>query len=392
LRAGTLPQLTITSAAGWSNRYDETFTALADDGQFREFPLASLGQDRGFFNVYLSQVLFDLEHWLLLDREELAAEAAALQEARQRDDVAFEVTRRFAQLLRLERRAELAGQQLAQAQWLAEQAEARLGAGRALAVEGALASLHREGLELERQAAALERATAEAELWIAVGEGDEPAGSLELVAESLPAPERVPSAGQVAELVSAAPELRVLDLQRRMEERAVDAARADRLPKLKLVTGYSHYGIKRFDTYDDELWVGVDVQIPIFDGFHADHSVRGAEQGAAIARLRYDAALQSKQTQARDLLQRLETGRQRLALADRRAQAAAERQRLADLSLRAERGSLDAALAAREERARLEAEALDARFAQLELWASLQRELGRLASELAASPAPAVAP
>ena len=50
-------------------------------------------------------------------------------------------------------------------------------------------------------------------------------------------------------------------------EHHVQAARAGRLPKLKFVTGYSHYGIKRFDNYDDELWVGVDFSIPIFDGF-----------------------------------------------------------------------------------------------------------------------------
>jgi hypothetical protein len=67
---------------------------------------------------------------------------------------------------------------------------------------------------------------------------------------------------------------------------------------------------------------------------------------------------------------------------------------LADVNLRAERGDLREALIAREQQIRFTREAIDSYFDQLALWASLQRELGRLSHEILRSTAaaPAVAP
>jgi outer membrane protein len=392
-RGGYLPHVAVTSEAGWSNRFNETFTALDQNNNVKRYGLASIGADRGWFNVYLSQVLFDLRQWKLIEREQLQAEAASIQERRQRDEVAFEVTRRYAALLRARREAGVAQEKLANAQWLLEQADARLEAGRTLQVEHSLAGLHRESARLDTEAAGYDVSAAEAELWIAVGEDEQPNAPLELVPESLPPIEHPLSLGQAAELVSAAPELRLLELRRRIDRASVEAARAGRLPQLKLVTGYSHYGIKRYDNYNDEVWVGIDLSIPVFDGFQALHEIRGAEDAAEIAGIRYDATLQAKQARVRELLKRLEMGRQRLGLARERAEAAAEQERLADVNLRAERAGVAEALAAREARSRFAQEAIDAYFDQLELWASLQRELGRLSSEiLGSAPAPATTP
>ena len=119
-RGTYLPQVAITSEAGWSNRFDDTFTALNRNGKFKKYGLATIGSNRGWFNVYLSQMLFDLKQWRVIEREELAAEAAALQEGLQREDVAMEVTRRYATLLRVQRRSEISQEQLLHAQWLAE--------------------------------------------------------------------------------------------------------------------------------------------------------------------------------------------------------------------------------------------------------------------------------
>ena len=166
----------------------------------------------------------------------------------------------------------------------------------------------------------------------------------------------------------------------------MEAARAGRLPKLSLVTGYTHYGIKRYDNYDDEVWVGVDLSIPIFDGFQSKHNIKGAEHGAEIAQIRYESTLQSKRAEVRELVKRLDTGRQRLAIARRRAETAREQQRLADLNLRSERGGLSEALAAREQRARFEKEVIDLYFDQVRLWASLEHHLGRLTSSIVRSP------
>ena len=394
-RGAYLPQLGITSDAGWSNRYEETFNALAPDGSSTvTLGLATLGTDRGWLNIFVSQILFDLKQWKLIEREELMAEAAAVQETSERDDVAFEVLRRYVNLLGLQRKQALAHELLADAQWLREQGELFFEAGRILEVEHTLAGLYLEEAELDALAKGHEIATAEADLWLAVGEGEPPAGRLRLVPESLPRIDAAASAESAEAGLKTAPELRILELKRRMDEVGVAAARAGRLPTLTFVSGYTNYGPKRFDNFTDELWVGINLEIPLFDGFQSRHAIRGAERGAEIARLRYQSTVERKRARVRELLKRLETSQQRLEIAERRAKAAKEQQRLADVNLRAERGDLREALIAREQQIRFTREAIDSYFDQLALWASLQRELGRLSQESLRSAAatPAVAP
>jgi len=394
-RGAYLPQLGITSDAGWSNRYEETFTALAPDGSSTvTLGLATLGTDRGWLNIFVSQILFDLKQWKLIEREELMAEATAVQETSERDDVAFEVLRRYVNLLGLQRKQALAHELLADAQWLREQGDLFFEAGRILEVEHTLAGLYLEEAELDALAKGHEIALAEADLWLAVGEGEPPAGRLRLVPESLPRIDAAASEESAEAGLKTAPELRILELQRRMDEVGVAAARAGRLPTLTFVSGYTNYGPKRFDNFTDELWVGINLEIPLFDGFQSRHAIRGAERGAEIARLRYQSTVERKRARVRELLKRLEMSQQRLEIAERRAKAAKEQQRLADVNLRAERGDLREALIAREQQIRFTREAIDSYFDQLALWASLQRELGRLSQEILRSAAatPAVAP
>jgi outer membrane protein len=391
-RGAYLPQLGITSDAGWSNRYEETFVAAAPTEGTVTLGLATLGTDRGWLNIYVSQILFDLKQWKLIEREELMAEAAAVQETSERDDVALEVLRRYVNLLSLQRKRALAQELLLDAQWLREQGDHFFRAGRILEVEHTLAGLYLEEAELDAQAMAHEIATAQADLWLAVGEGEPPAGTLSLVPESLP---RIDASAESAEAgLKTAPELRILDLRRRMDEIGVQAARAGRLPTLRFVSGYTNYGPKRFDNFTDELWVGINLDIPLFDGFQSRHAIRGAERGAEIARLRYQSTFQRKRARVRELLKQLETSQQRREIAERRAEAAREQRRLADVNLRAERGDLREALIAREQQIRFTREAIDSYFDQLALWAGLQRELGRLSHEIlrSAAVAPAVAP
>jgi outer membrane protein len=396
-RGAYLPQLGISSDAGWSNRYDETFVAACPDLSENcsvTLGLATLGTDRGWLNIFMSQILFDLKQWKLIEREELMAEAASVQETSERDDVAFEVLRRYANLLGLQRKQALADELLVDAQWLREQGKLFFEAGRILEVEHTLAGLYLEEAELDALANGHEIAAAEADLWLAVGEGEPPAGGLLLVPESLPRIDAAASAESAEAGLETAPELRILELRRRMDEVGVEAARAGRLPTLTFVSGYTNYGPKRFDNFTDELWVGINLEIPLFDGFQSRHAIRGAERGAEIARLRYQSTVERKKARVRELLKRLETSQQRLVIAERRAKAAKEQQRLADVNLRAERGDLREALIAREQQIRFTREAIDSYFDQLALWASLQRELGRLSQEIlrSATVTPAVAP
>jgi outer membrane protein TolC len=188
----------------------------------------------------------------------------------------------------------------------------------------------------------------------------------------------------IIEEVGQSPEMRILDVRRRMEIASVEAAKAGRLPTMKFVSGYSHYGPKRYDAYEDEVWVGVDVEVPIFDGLRTNHAIRGAQRDAEIARLRYQQTLAEKRARVRELIRRLEAGAERLGLVRDRIEAAEEQVRLANVKLQAERGGLRGAVDAREDRTRVALDAVDADYEQVELWANLQHELGRLAFQVLA--------
>jgi len=179
------------------------------------------------------------------------------------------------------------------------------------------------------------------------------------------APDSVPVAGSPPdaasdEAVRAVPELRILDLRRRMEEASLAAARAERLPTLSMRGGYFHYGTKRFDSFESEVAVGVDVHVPVFSGFKTSHAIEGASMALEAARLRYDAVQ--------------------------------ERLRLADLALQAQRGGLSEALAARTEADRASRAATDAYCDRMLLWANLEREAGVLSTTLVGARASSAPP
>lgn len=376
-RAAVLPQVGASSELGWSNRYNETFTAADGAGTVRKYPL---GSDHAWLQLTLSQILLDLKQWHELEREQLAAEAARVAEQRKRDDVAYEVTRRYARLVALERKAEFAAEQLAEAQWLEQQASHLHAAGRALDVERDLTRLHRSDAELAERSWDREIAIARADLWLSVGE-PEPL-RVPIDPDSLPRIDPRDTNSSAADAVPNSPELRILDLQRRMADASVAAAQAGRLPTMKLVSGYSHYGPKRYDSYEDEVFVGVGVELPIFDGLRSTHEIEAARGEAEIARLRYQQALAGRRARVRELAQRLEIGDASLALAREQQAAAREELRLADVNLRAERGDLRGAIAAREIYTQRASAVIDAEFDQIDRWAELRREVGDLTNHV----------
>lgn len=382
-RGGYLPQVGLTSEAGWSNRTDDTFFGLDKSGtKLQEYSLATIAPERAWLQLYLSQTLFDLKAWRDIERKEIEADVARIAEGRGRDEVAYEVTRRYLKLLELQRKSAQAEERLVEAQWLAQQADQLFEAGRALEVEHSLVELHLEEAEIETRAKQKELDAARADLWLALGESEPHSMPITLDPESLPSVDASHASVGLAEQVANSPEIRILDLQRRIEDAQVSAAKAGRWPTLKFVTGYANYGPKRYDAYEDEVWVGVDLQVPIFDGFQSGHKIEGARRTAEIARLRHHSELEKKRVNVREMAQQLETGEERLALAERRAETAREQLRLADIGLRNERGDLRASLSARERLARASEEAIDSRIGQVLLWADLQRELGQLSDQL----------
>jgi outer membrane protein TolC len=376
------PHAAIESQAGWSNRQNDTLDAIDGQGVLKRYPLSTLGSNAAWLSVYIDQTVFDLSQWRGVERTELEAEAAAVAEAEQRDRIAFTVLERYLAVLRLEALAALDAQQLEGAEWLDRQAGLLFESGRAIAAEREQAELHLDEAQLRVANRRAELAEARAALATVIGESEPSAADLPLAADSLPATDSVNGDSGDEEVLRGAPELRILDLRRRMEETSLAAARAERFPTLSVRGGYFHYGTKRFDSFEDELAVGVDLKVSVFNGFRTSNAIEGASKAAEAARLRYDAVRESKRVRVRELTRRLAALEQQQTLAERRAGIARDRQRLADLSLQAQRGSLAQTLASRADVARDASAAVEARMERVLVWATLQRETGRLAALL----------
>ena len=383
------PQAEITSNAGWSNRQNDTIDTISGDNcpdnpdacLHKRYPLSALGSNASWLSVYIDQVLVDLSRWHGVERSELEREAAGVQEAQQREAISFAITQQYLTVLRMQRLAAIDAQRVSDAEWLDRQAATLLEAGRALSSDRDQAALALEEARTEAAAHKLELEDARLALWQAIGgaAGDE--DELELVPDSVPA--SVAASDPASdEVLGAMPELRILDLRRRMEEATLAAARAERYPTLSMRGGYFHYGTKRFDAFESEVAVGVDLHIPVFNGFRTSSAIAGASDALEAARLRYDSVRQSKRAKLRELARRLAASQQQPQLAERRARLAAERRRLADLALQGQRGSVAEALAARAESERTGRAAIDAQFDRVMLWATFEREAGGLTTAL----------
>jgi outer membrane protein TolC len=378
------PQLSASAQAGYSNRQNERFTALDENLIPRQYGLSNLANDP-WFSVVVDQVLLDLRRWRELERDELMAKVAVIRERAGAERVAFEVARRYAALLRAHSFAEIGRERLDAAAWLDEQALRLEGAGRVLEGERLQAQIEREEARMQLLAAEMAVASARSALWLAIDDSPEPEAWPELVSASFP--ELGVDAAWVAgegldERLLRTPDLQILDLRRRIEEASVSAARAGRYPSLQLRGGYSHYGIKRFDNFEDEAFVFVGVEMPLFDGFQNASRVAAARKAASVARLEHRSALGSKRVRVLDLQRRLELAEGRTELVERRVDAARAAQQLADHRLQALRGGVAEAQRARETVRRELSLAADLRFERVELWATLQREMGLLAASL----------
>jgi outer membrane protein len=379
-RGSYYPALSITSRAGYSNRQDEKLRAVDSNGVQRTYGLATLASDRGWLNVFVRQLLLDLRTWRDIERSEIEAEAAATAEKEQREAVAFAVIDRYVNVLQVERLVGLDQERLDGAQWLDEQAGILLNAGRSLPTEREHASIHLEevrmGLDLRRE----ELQRARKMLWLLIGIDEAEAEMLELDEDSVPEPSASSElmAADATEVLASTPELRILDLRQQADEKAVAAARANRYPTLALNAGYLNYGTKRFDNFTDEFVVGIDFEVNLFDGFRTRHQIEGASKDAEIARLRYQNMLDEKRVRVRDLMERLQRTEKQPELARRRAKMSRNRMQLANLNLKAQRGTLEEALAVQFGYGRDAAGAIRTEFDRVLTWATLLREIGKL--------------
>jgi outer membrane protein len=383
------PSAGVTSNAGWSNRQDDTIDAINGQGKLKRYPLSSLGSNEPWVSVYIDQVLFDLRQWRGVERTRLESEVAAVQTMQRRETISYAVLQEYVGLLRAQRLAALAAQRVADAEWLDRQTATLLEAGRVLAADREQVALALEEARIEAAARGEEVEEHRAALWRVMSNEPMPP-ALEVQPDSVPKP-LAPAEPAIEQSLSGLPELRILDLRRRMEEASLDAARAEFYPTLSMRGGYFHYGTRRFDAFESELAVGVDLHIPVFDGFRSTNAVEGASEALEAARLRYDSERAGKRARLQELARQLATTAKQPELAERRARLAEERRRLADAALQAQRGSLAESIGARDEAVRARQAAADAYFDRVMLWANYQREAGTLACALV-GPEPTAAP
>ncbi len=371
------PSASVTSRAGYSNRLDETLDTVDADGEEHEYGLASLGAQDGWFSVYVHQMLFDLAAWNGIQRAELEAEIAAIVAERQRDDLALQTVGAFAAVLRCQDMLAASERQLEGLSRLAQRAATLSQSGRCLPAESAEVDLYRSETALARSAWLDELARARRVLASRLGVDDFDG---ELARPTIAA---VSDTASVATIdVAAAPELRILDVQRRIAELGVRTARAGKYPTVAIGAGYTHYGAKRFDNFDDEMRVGIDFRMPVFEGHRVGHAVAGATKDSEIARLRQEDVLRDKQLQIDEATARWRTALQRLPLASQRQRLAEERVRLSELELEADRGSVGIAVATRRELDVVTREATEAAYAPLLAWAQLLNHAGLLRQRL----------
>lgn len=102
---------------------------------------------------------------------------------------------------------------------------------------------------------------------LAVLTGDYPTAVIEITREAMPVPSRLPATGIPADLLAARPDIRAAAMRLAAADWRVAAARANRLPAVRL-TGIASYGAGDLDLIFDNwfLQLAADLTAPVFDG------------------------------------------------------------------------------------------------------------------------------
>jgi len=381
-RSVYLPQAQVTSRAGYSSRINERLRAVDSDGIAREYGLATLGGGEGWFNAYVHQVLFDLSHWADVRRAAQEAEVAQLAEVQAREETSRRVLDAYVGVLRLAALVEQQERWIEHALRLDERAAILLQTGRSLQAEREEVALYLREVQIGLRRLEAQLRTAKHGLELLIG-GAPHEGGWSPVESSLPQIDDDASA--MLERVEESPEIRLLALRHRIEELRLQSLRAGHYPTVGVGAAYSHYGAKRYDNFADEMRVGIDFRLQVFDGFKTRLTIGAAEQAVAAARLQQRAAIDRKRLRLQELADELETALLHLPLAAERLRLGEERIRLADIALDSQRGSISLALAARREVERSIESALRARHEPILVWGSIQAEVGNLGASLLAT-------
>ena len=136
------------------------------------------------------------------------------------------------------------------------------------------------------------------------------------------------------------PETRSLELASKIYDKKIGIARADMMPKVALVAGYSVTNPNAFHGFENK-WngglfsAGVMVNIPIFHGTEALQKTRKAKAEATLYMDRLDEARNMISLQVEQSRQHLEEARERLEMSENNLSSAEENMRMATIGFEA---------------------------------------------------------
>ena len=141
----------------------------------------------------------------------------------------------------------------------------------------------------------------------------------------------------VAQAMATRPEIQALELAAKVREEQVKVARAEYLPQLALMGGYTATSPSLFNSYEKDfkgMWnVGVMLKIPIVTWGERIYKVRQAKAEATIAALESQDVQEKITLQVNQSRQKLQEARERLNTATRTLEHADENLRTANLGL-----------------------------------------------------------
>lgn len=312
---GLLPSVTLSGEVRYTNRDEERVSQLEPGGESRS---RSFTQQQ--YILALTQPLFDRPAWHRWRGERIRKDAGAVDREQRLQTMAAEVVEAYFGVLSAQEGVRLYSRELEAVDASRQQAEALYEER-----EIALGELERARSRYDRVHAALLRARNEVEVALErlsrlTGERHSTLAGLDRSAQ-LPQLGPEDSDEWFEQARRSNPEIIAARLRTNAEQRSVQAARSERLPRIDAVAGYSHFddvadvdmddpGRAELDARElDEIYVGVQLQMPLYEGGALSARSTAAARRAERQRAELTRIERSVRLELRSAYQGVQSGR-----------------------------------------------------------------------------------
>ncbi|QSA96655.1 TolC family protein [Methylococcus sp. EFPC2] len=380
--AAFYPKLTGRLGYSYSNDPAMAFSAIVSQRRFNNGHFENINNP-GFVENFRPELVGTLslfrggQDYYRKKAAELGVEAAELQRAALRNDLAAAVTAAYYAALAAPQHVEVARRSLAAVENELGHARHEYQAGARLKADVLSLEVRRsEAREAELHAEnAVELTRSALKRLVGLGAADR----LAVRENATPAPSEIKDelAELIAEGLARRPEMQAASRVVEMREKEVRAEKGGHLPR---INAYAAYGLNErspeFDFRHDNLTLGVNAEVDLFSGGAVSARISGSERKLAEARAAQEKArlaIEDEIQQARANFQEAEARRE---VAENAAQAAAEALRLVNEEYRAGAATVTRFLEAEADRARSETRAVTARYDIQVAKANLQKAVG----------------